>query len=66
MEYRTFLFYNIFGGVLWSTLLIFLGYALGALIPSIDRYLLPIVLAIIFFSFLPIVWEWMKNRNKQL
>lgn len=63
MEYRTFLSYNVLGGVLWSTLLIFLGYTLGALIPSVDRYLLPIVLAIIFISFLPIVWEWMKGRT---
>ncbi len=64
MEYRNFLSYNILGGVLWSALLIFLGYTLGTFIPSVDRYLLPSVCAIILFSFLPIVWEWMKNRNK--
>lgn len=63
MEYHTFLSYNIIGGALWSTLLIFLGYGLGTLIPSIDRYLLPIVLLIIILSFLPIVREWVKNRS---
>ena len=64
MEYRTFLSYNIIGGVLWSTLLIFLGYGLGSAIPSIDRYLLPMVLAIIVISFLPLLREWIKHRNR--
>ncbi len=62
MEYRTFLSYNIIGGVLWSTLLIFLGYGLGSAIPSIDRYLFPIVLGIIAVSFIPIAREWWKTR----
>lgn len=62
MEYRIFLSYNIIGGILWSTLLIFLGYTLGRIVPDIDRYLLPIVLAIIILSFAPIIREWMKNR----
>ena len=63
MEYRTFLSYNIIGGIGWTTLLILLGYALGSAIPSIDRYLLPIILGIIFVSFLPIFWEWWKSKK---
>lgn len=63
MEYRTFLSYNVIGGALWSTLLIFLGYGLGAFVPSIDRYLLPIVLLIILLSFVPIILEWRKSRR---
>lgn len=62
MEYRTFLSYNIIGGVGWTTLLIFLGYGLGSFVPSMDRYLLPIVLIIILLSFVPIIREWVKNR----
>lgn len=61
MEYRSFLSFNIIGGILWSTLLIFLGYGLGSFIPSIDRYLLPIVLLIILLSFVPIISEWRKS-----
>lgn len=63
MEYRVFLSYNILGGVLWATLLIFLGYGLGSFVPSVDRYLLPIVLLIILLSFVPIILEWRKNRR---
>ncbi len=63
MEYRTFISFNVIGGVLWSTLLIFLGYVLGSLIPSIDKYLLPIVLLIIVISFLPILFEYWKSTR---
>lgn len=61
MEYRTFLSYNIIGGILWTTLLIGLGYGLGTVMPSPDRYLLPIVLLIIVLSFVPILREWHKS-----
>jgi len=63
MEYKTFLSYNILGGVLWTTTLLFLGYTLGTIIPSVDRYLLPIILAIIALSFLPILLEYRKSKR---
>lgn len=63
MKYRIFLSYNVIGGALWTTLLIWLGYGLGSVIPSVDRYLLPIVFLIIIVSFIPIVVEWIKNRR---
>lgn len=65
MEYRTFISYNVIGGTLWCTLLIFLGFGLGSVIPSIDAYLLPIVLAIIFISFIPIFIEYWKSMRKE-
>lgn len=64
MEYRIFASYNVIGGILWSTLLIFLGFGLGSVIPSIDRYLLPIVLCIILVSFLPILFEYWKSTHR--
>lgn len=63
MDYRTFVSYNVIGGILWSTLLIFLGFILGSTVPSIDRYLLPIIIGIIALSFIPIVIEWIKQRK---
>src|SRR3990167_8812032 len=42
MKYSTFLFFNIFGGLLWAIGMPALGFFLGASIPDIDRYLLPI------------------------
>ena len=53
MHYRTFFWYNLLGGLLWAVGLTVAGYFLGSLIPDVDRYLLPIVLLIIFLSLLP-------------
>lgn len=53
MEYRTFLIFNIIGGLLWGVGLTVAGYLLGNLIPDVDRYLLPIIALIVIFSVLP-------------
>lgn len=63
MRYRTFLFYNIFGGVVWAIGMPFLGYFLGTVIPSVDRYIIPLVLFIIILSFLPPVIHIMKEKE---
>lgn len=65
MPYRTFLKFNILGGVLWGAGVTYLSYFLGAIIPGIDRYLLPIVIGIIIASFLPIASEFFKSRIKE-
>lgn len=53
MRYRAFVFYNIVGAGLWAIGMPLLGYFLGRVIPGADRYLLPIIAAIIILSFLP-------------
>lgn len=63
MHYRTFLFYNIAGGALWSLGLTGLGYFLGSTIPNVDRYLLPIVGGIILLSITPPVLHMWRNRR---
>ena len=37
----------------------------GNAIPGIDQYLIPIVLVIIVVSFLPPVWEVLKDRDSR-
>jgi membrane-associated protein len=64
MHYGTFAFYNFIGALLWSVGLTTLSYYLGSLIENIDRYLLPIVLLIIFLSVLPGVFEYWRNRRQ--
>lgn len=63
MPYGTFLKFNLIGGVLWGAGVTFLGYFLGATIPGIERYLLPIVAGIIVISFIPIVVELIKSKR---
>lgn len=63
MKYTTFIRYNVIGALLWGVGVTVLGYFLGSLIPDVDQYLLPIVLVIIFVSFLPIIFEVLKLRK---
>jgi len=63
MHYRTFFFYNVFGGFLWAIGMTWLGYFLGATVPNIDKYLIPIILAIIIVSVLPTLIHILRNRN---
>lgn len=65
MPYRVFMKYNMMGGILWGSGVLLLGYFLGASVPGIDKYLLPIILAIIVISFLPVVYEVIKHRNEK-
>ena len=57
MQYRTFVTYNIIGGLLWGTGVTFLGYALGNTIPNIDKYVHYIIIGIIVASALPLLYE---------
>jgi len=66
MKYRTFLIYNVIGGLLWAVGVTMLGYILGDQIgaDNIDKYLLPIIAVVIFLSILPAVIEVLRHRRK--
>ncbi|HLE48912.1 MAG TPA: VTT domain-containing protein [Patescibacteria group bacterium] len=66
MQYESFIKYNIFGGLIWGTGLTLAGFFLGNLIPNVDRYLLPIILLIIFLSVLPGLIHMRKDILKIL
>lgn len=63
MRYKTFLTYNLIGGALWGLGVTGIAYYLGSLIPDLERYLLPIVLLIIFVSLLPLAMEYIAHRR---
>lgn len=68
MHYRTFIIYNLVGGVSWVTLFAMIGYFFGN-IPFIQNHFSFIVLAIILISVLPMVILWLKKkivRKKEL
>ena len=62
MHYPTFLIYNVVGGALWAIGLSWLGYWLGSTIPNIDKYLLPIIVLIIFLSILPSIIHILRSK----
>jgi membrane-associated protein len=63
MPYRVFTRYNVIGGFLWAVGITTAGYVLGTTIPSIDRYLLPIIGVIILLSVLPPLLEFLRHRK---
>lgn len=65
MRYRTFIFYNVFGGFFWAIGLTFLGYWLGSVVPNVDRYIVPLVFLIIFLSILPPLISILRDPEKR-
>jgi membrane-associated protein len=63
MKYETFLAYNTIGAFLWGGGVTLLGYSLGALIPDIEKYLIPIILVIMVVSFLPLIWNFLQGKK---
>src|SRR3989339_1349001 len=53
MHYQSFLSFNVIGGFFWAMGMTLLGYFLGTLIPDVEKYLLPIIGAIIVISVIP-------------
>jgi membrane-associated protein len=63
MHYPTFLRYNLAGGLLWTVGITLLGFFLGRVIPSVDRYLLPILAAIVVVSVVPSLLHLWQSRQ---
>ena len=61
---RQFFIYNTIGAIIWTESVIGLGIFLGDKISgSIDKYLLPIIALIIFFSLIPVAIEIVREIN---
>ncbi|MFJ8041665.1 DedA family protein [Kitasatospora sp. NPDC096147] len=60
---RTFAIWQTAGGLLWTVGLVLAGYALGSSVPNVDRYLLPIVAAIVIVSLAPLALELLRSRK---
>jgi membrane-associated protein len=64
MDYRTFLIYNISGGILWVTLFVWGGYLFGNL-DFVKKNFELVALAIVLLSLVPIAYEYVKARNEK-
>jgi membrane-associated protein len=65
MNYKTFVRFNVMGAFIWAVGVTIAGYVLGSTIPSIDRYLLPIIALIVLGSLIPPFLEWRKHKREQ-
>jgi membrane-associated protein len=74
MEYRTFLFYNVFGGVGWIASMLMLGYMLDPLLRQVfgDEFMIAkhidkVIVVVVFLSILPMLTKgyrhWRDRRR---
>lgn|GEM_PF-126479 len=63
MQYRTFLSYNVVGGLMWGLALPLVGYVAGVAIPDIHLYLYPIIAVIVIVSVLPWIIKILKSKH---
>ncbi len=76
MTYRSFIFYNVFGGLLWIVSMLLAGYYLGGLVEQLMRnvfgiegFLLEehidkVVIVVVLLSIMPILIEFVKARRE--
>ncbi|MEV4922788.1 DedA family protein [Streptomyces roseoverticillatus] len=62
---RTFTLWQVAGGLVWTVGLVLAGYGLGSAVPHVDRYLLPVVGAVVALSLLPVALELLRNRRRR-
>ncbi len=63
MQYRSFVLYNVVGGLIWGAGLPIVGFSLGKLIPDIDRYILIVLAVVVVLSLIPILRELRSSRR---
>ncbi len=62
---RTFTFWQVIGGLVWSVGVTLAGYALGSTIPGVDQYLLPVIAVIVVVSLIPLALEILRGRRRR-
>lgn len=70
MRYRDFVFFNILGGFLWVTSMLFAGYFLGGVVEKalgikLEEHIDKVVIVVVFLSILPIIYEYWKARKEK-
>lgn len=65
MEYRTFLLWNVIGGVIWAPFFLLLGYfggrAIGA--DNVDKYVIPLALVVVVVTSIPLYFEYKRTKK---
>jgi len=67
VDQRRFVMWNVVGGLVWTQLVVMLGFALGSSLKgtSIDTYILPIVFGIAILSVIPVLLEIRRRSTKR-
>ena len=63
MTYSKFIVYNVVGGIVWVALFTLLGYFFGNM-PFVQQNFEYVVIAIVLISLLPMVWEYVAEKQR--
>lgn len=63
MHYKDFIKYSLISSFFWSTSVTLVGYFMGRIFPQIKDYISLVVVAIIFISVLPMIYEYMRQKK---
>jgi membrane-associated protein len=63
MPYRSFVFYNVLGALLWAVGLPLIGFFAGSYIPNVDKYLMPIIAGILLLSVSPAIVHLIRHKQ---
>ncbi|MBJ7487625.1 MAG: VTT domain-containing protein [Ilumatobacteraceae bacterium] len=64
MEYKTFVKYNVLGGIAWGAGVPLLGFLLGR-VDVVKDHIEIAILAVVFISLLPVVFEYISHRRSR-
>ncbi len=66
MNYRRFVSFNVFGGILWVCSTVLLGFFMGRWIgvERVNKYIHVIIIVVVFLSILPGIIEFLRARAK--
>ena len=65
MNYRRYLLYDIAGGCLWVGSMMFGGYGVGKLMPSLGERIHYVIIVVVFLSLLPGIIAALRERHKR-
>lgn len=63
MNYKTFVFYNIIGGITWVFSMTMLGFTLVKAFPATEQHIEKVIIIVVFLSILPGIIEYIKSRT---
>jgi len=63
MTYRTYLTFDILGGVLWVFSMVLGGFFLGRSVPNVNEHLHIVIAVVVFLSILPAIIEALRQRR---
>jgi len=65
MNYRSFVMFNVVGGLLWIWSMLLTGWVLARTVPGVAKHVEKIILLVVFLSILPGIIAWLKERKNK-